>query len=154
MYGFKCPSAEAMSTCVFVLLALESGRNCVHGSENGTPWRRKEARLCKSSQATPWRPEPSASVSPITLPALHTDHVSHSPTQGPHCQSHKEDPCCTHSTHAEPHTIGSEPRRHTLRDSVTLTKRDNMGTFKAGSMSSAQRHTPLYGESQAPHINP
>lgn len=59
---------------------------------------------------------------------------------------------CSHT----PQTQSSgDTHMHTQRFTVTLTKRDNMGTCKAGSTSSAQRHTPtVSGFPQKPLMRP
>lgn len=90
----------------------------------------------------------SPNVSPISSPTLHADHIPHTPRLRVHTANHMER---TPFLYMQPHTPDSEPGRHTrtLGFTVTLTKRDNMGTYKAGSTSSAQRHTPTV--SGSPH---
>lgn len=86
-------------------------------------------------------------VSPLA-PQLCTQTISYTPMLRVHTINHKER---TPFLYMQPHTPDSEPGRHTrtLGFTVTLTKRDNMGTYKAGSTSSAQRHTPTV--SGSPH---
>lgn len=120
MCGYECLLAGAMSTCVYLLPGSQG--ICVPGRKCGTPRSRKEAVSVNHPRLPAWRPETPANIS---LLALCTQTPSH--TQGPLCQSHGEDPCCTHGT--DTHTA-THPRlraweiyTHTQRFTVALTKR-------------------------------
>ena len=94
----------------------------------------------------PWLPlgDPNPlPMSPPLAPQFCTQTTPHTPPPRAHTANHMERSWLyTRDTHTATHSRLRALETHTHRFTVTLTKRDNVGTYKAGSMSSTQRHTP------------
>lgn len=88
-------------------------------------------------------PNPCQCLPCQLAPQFCTQTTSHTPPPRVHTADHMERTWLyTRDTYTATHSRLRALETHTHRFTVTLTKRDNMGTYKAGSTSSAQKHTP------------